>query len=538
MTTIEPASKSMVGALIAYLGPDLQSVDFEAAARVAPWRGQLRDVIKIPELGLLCAQGAAITQFRHHLAIGFHGRIDNLDEIATLLNSNSHDPLDLIAQLYLDRGNEFGQHILGDFAIVVIDPHRRSLLAVRDWIGVRPLFWLVHGDGVAVASEIKQALALFSLPTRPAQDVLDAYTANETLAHTTTFISGVEAVPACGQVLIQPNRSSRAWRRNLLFPPVQIEPIEAATEIRRRLEIALTRRLAGGARAASLLSGGVDSPAVTAVAASLSHRGVVQPLAHCYTQALPEVPECDETEAARRVAKACAIPWSPVELRLADFRAWPARASILHDGPVFLTSCGARFMLEAARRDGIQLVLTGFGGDEFADQSCQELRQTLLRREWSSALQWMISGGLRNVRTTLGTTARALRDGLIKGQRAEARFEATAASFGTRFALEILEREGAYHGIAVAHPLLDYELASFLAGLPPSIKSTPSINKSALREAVKGLVPDAIRINPAVVVYNAVALAAFGACPEGLTLHQLLNSRCATAWQNQLEQSS
>jgi len=115
--------------------------------------------------------------FRQHLAIGFHGRIDNLAELAASLNATTQDPLDLIAALYLDRGDECGRQLLGDFAIVVIDLQRRALLALRDWIGVRPLFWLGHGGGVAVASEIKQALALFNLPQRPDQGVVQAFIA-------------------------------------------------------------------------------------------------------------------------------------------------------------------------------------------------------------------------------------------------------------------------------------------------------------------------------------------------------------------------
>jgi len=59
---------------------------------------------------------------------------------------------------------------------------------------------------------------------------------------------------------MESNRNPRAWRRDLRFPALQADLREAATEIRRRMEIAVTRRLGSGARAASLLSGGVDSP--------------------------------------------------------------------------------------------------------------------------------------------------------------------------------------------------------------------------------------------------------------------------------------
>ena len=523
-TSRKATTDQKVGGLIAYIGQGSDSVDLPGAESVAPWRGTRHGKISFPRIGFISAQGNALAGIREHLAIGFHGRIDNIPEISSLLKTRSEDPLDLIAGLYLQKGDEFASHILGDFTIIVIDKKRLSLLAVRDWIGVRPLFWLKNGDEIAIATEIKQALALLRTPLKPAAQTLKAFMAWTGLDLTATFAEGVQAIPPSGQLLVCPGSRPQVWRRKFTFSPVKIGMAEAAIEIRRLLEISLERRLPAGVHAGIFLSGGVDSPAVAGTAANLAKKGVIQPLECCYTQALPEVPECDETEPASIVAKACNVPWKPVEITVADFRAWPQRAFSLHEGPVFATACGARMMFEAAKGDGLDTILMGTGGDEFADQSCMELRQSLFRREWSSAIRWIVAAGPRQIKGQMGIIARVLRDKLLHGHRAETAFENTAASFSIRFALEILEREATFHGITVEYPLLDFELASFLAGLPPKIKSTPAITKAALRESVNGLVPDNVRLNPRVIVYNAVLTAALGSVPSNHTLHTFLNS--------------
>jgi len=523
----------MVGALLAYFGPAPDSVNFHAAEMRAPWRGAAQTPIVVPGLGAICAQGSAQAGFHDGLAIGFHGRIDNLTELSSRFGLDADGILQVIAQLYRQQGDEFARHMLGDYAIVIVDAKRQSLLAVRDWIGMKPLFWLADGEQVALATEIKQALALFNLPLRPALKPLEAFKADEAIDLTATFAEGVQAVPPCGQVRLGPNQEAHVWRRQLRFIPVKLGLKRSAEEIRRRLEIAIARRLPKGVRAGAMLSGGVDSPAVTAVAAHLGQTGRAPMLQRCYTMALPDIPECDETGPARHVALSCGLPWTAVEVRVADYRNFPDRALAIHDGPVYLTGAGIGLMMDQAQRDGIDTLLTGIGGDEFADQCGDELRQSLLRGEWRAAWNWITAGGRKRLKAHLRIAAQAFID-FCKGRRAESMFEDTASWFWTRYTLEILEQEAATRNITVACPLLDYELASFLAGVSPSIKSTPQHTKAALREAVKGLVPDEVRLNSYVMVYNAVAREVLGQKPKGQSLHQFLNHHFAAYWQTKV----
>jgi len=522
----------MVGGLLAYFGPAPGGADWQGAESRAPWRGAAQQSIILPGLGSVRALGCATAGISQTLAIGFYGRIDNLAELAESSGlETSSDVVPVVAALYLRHGDEFAQHVLGDYAIIVIDVNRQSLLCVRDWIGMKPLYWRADGEHVALATEVKQVVALLGHSLQPAPEPLEAFVADKTLDLTATFVEGVQAVPPSGQVLFCRDRAIRVWRRRLRFNPVKLAFPQAAKEIRKRLETAISRRLPEGMRAGSMVSGGVDSPAVTAAAAHLGKAGLVPMLERCYTLALPEMPECDETVSGQQVARACGVPWVPVLVSVADYRAWPARALGIHDGPVYLTAAGVRKMMESAKRDGLDTLLVGLGGDEFADQSGDELRQLVLCREWSNVVNWIIAGGRKRLKANLRTTARALLDH-VKGRRAESRYEETAAWFWTRYTLEIFEHEAAAQGITIECPLLDYELASFLAGLLPSVKSTARLTKAALREAVRGLVPDSVRLDSRVIVYDAVAYKALGAVPSGKTLHSFLNDHFASYWLN------
>ena len=524
----------MTGGLLAYFGTKPHKANAHAASQTAEWRGPLHKPVGMEGIGFVCAQGTAKAGRRGELAIGFHGRIDNLDELGQSLGTRCDGELDLVASLYRQHGDEFATELLGDFAIVLLDEGRGCLLASRDWIGMRPLFWLEHQGQTAVTSEIKQALKLFEHPMIPADQPHAANSASEPNEPDATIEKGVGAVPAFGYVLATRSAPTRTWTKPHRFEPIRADAEAARQETRRLLEIATLRRIPVGARTGAMMSGGVDSTAVAGVAAHLARMRKAPPLEACYTMALPELPDCDETVAARQVAESIGVSWKPVVIRIEDYKAWPERAFDLHDGPVFPTACGAAIIIREAAEDGIETLLTGLGGDEFADQAGVEFRQCLLRGEAREALRWVRSGQPGTIRSVLGATARAVRDYFLHGIRAETKYEQTARRFWTRYTLELIEREGAKHGLSVEAPFFDRELASFLAGLAPSVKSTPEFSKSLLRDAVADLVPESVRLNPRIVVYNSVIEAALGPVPGGQSLHQFIGRSYAERWMQQV----
>ena len=77
------------------------------------------------------------------LCITFDGRIDNREELKTLLDINGSDLISvsdprLVLAAYRKWGEACPEHLLGDFAFAIWDERQRRLFCARDFLGVRP----------------------------------------------------------------------------------------------------------------------------------------------------------------------------------------------------------------------------------------------------------------------------------------------------------------------------------------------------------------------------------------------------------------
>ncbi len=224
--------------LLGYLAPDLPPERSVGAARRSPWRGDITATEAGP-IGVIHALGGATVARRAHVAVALHGRLDNLAALRGDLGlAPDADPGAVVAEAYLRHGDEFGGRLVGDFALLVLDERRGTVLAVRDWVGTRPLFWGKHGEVVAWGSEVKQVLALLDLPYRPDERTLAAYEQMATPELTATFAEGVLAVPPGGQVLAGGRRNSPGMASG--------DPVRADRRLTRRGGRRRSHRVGGG----------------------------------------------------------------------------------------------------------------------------------------------------------------------------------------------------------------------------------------------------------------------------------------------------
>jgi asparagine synthetase B (glutamine-hydrolysing) len=501
----------MTGAgLLGYLAPGLPGERVAEAARRAPWRGNISTTLAGPA-GALHALGKADAARHGHVAVVLHGRLDNLTRLREEMGLDvAAHPCAVTAEAYLRHGDDFAGRLIGDFALLLLDERRGALLAARDWVGTRPLFWGEKDGEVAWGSEVKQVLALLGQPSRPDERTLAAYERMAAPALTATFAAGISAVPPSGQVLAEAGRPVRVWRRAVRFAPVELSLAEAAAAVRVGLEVAVSRRAAGAACLGALISGGMDSTTVAATAAALGTRGEGPRLAAGFTTAYPDVPEIDETAYARAVAERWGVAWTPVTIRPADLLAWPDRGFAAHDGPTFPGFGMYDTLMEAARAAGVDVLLTGNVGDYWVRQDGRELEQAILRGDWRAALTWGLHGARSSPARTARRSLRAAAKRLLRRERAEAYYEDRAADYWLRASLESQEREGMRHGLQVEHPFCDFELATLLAGLPPRVRSSPRTPlKLVIREATRDLLPELVRTradNPVSTPFFVAAL--------------------------------
>lgn len=497
------------------------------ALRLSPWRGPLT-ARYASATGVIAGSGAACAASDGDVSVVLHGRIDNLRALTAAYGTPPGDPGCLLIALWRAQGSDLARDLLGDFALLVLDHRRQRLLAARDWIGARPLFWSEHDGMVAVASEVKQVLALLDRPYRLDEATALDYVRLGEPDPEATFAVGVRAIPPSGQLIAHAGSPPALMRRPIRFEPLDLSPAEAARLVRERLDTAVERRLAGAARPAALISGGMDSTSVAATASYLAHTGRAAALVAGVSLHFPEVPQTDETRYARAVADRWHIPWHPVPIAPDELTADPSPLLALHDGPVFP---GIHFfdrIFAEARAHGADVLLTGQGADLWQTQLDDEILFAILRREWRTALGWMTHRLRQHPRSTLRSLpriARAARQSPHEGDH----FAARGASSWTRLAYEVEERLASFHGMRMEAPFADRELAAALVGISPRLRSTYSLEKLPLREAMIDRLPESVRRRTDKSFFDPVFVAGFGAPGSG-TIGQRAAAHALACW--------
>jgi hypothetical protein len=229
------------------------------------------------------------------------------------------------------------------------------------------------------------------------------------------------------------------------------------------------------------------------------------------------------------VAELWDIPLHEIVMRPPEMLSWAERGFRTHDGPTMPGLASQANMMAAARDAGIDVLLTGMSGDCWLRQQGMEITLSMLRGDWRGFAQWAWQYGWYSRREGAYQVAIGARDRL-RGVRAEAYFEENAGTYFNRACLESIEREGMRNGLRVEDPFTDQELAMLLAGLPPHLRSMPSVTKFVVRKATVNLLPDVIRERRSWTALDPVIALALGDLEPGQTANGELWRRYADAW--------
>src|SRR6185436_4217795 len=101
----------------------------------------------------------------------FNGEIFNYVELRPALEAQghrfyTHSDTEVIVHLYEQYGDDFVQHLNGQFAIALWDTRRKRLVLTRDRTGIRPLFYARAAGRLLFASEAKSLFACDDVPRR------------------------------------------------------------------------------------------------------------------------------------------------------------------------------------------------------------------------------------------------------------------------------------------------------------------------------------------------------------------------------------
>jgi asparagine synthase (glutamine-hydrolysing) len=318
--------------------------------------------------------------------VSFNGEIFNYIELRATLEQQghrfyTHSDTEVIVHLYEQHGEDFVQHLNGQFAVALWDQPRRRLVLARDRAGIRPLFYAQTRNRLLFASEVKALFVHAELPRRLSREALaQVFTYWSPLAPATVF-EGVSALPP-GHVMVVENghtRTRRYWDWSFPEAPLSKEKSaeEYAEELRGLLIDAVRLQLRSDVPVGAYLSGGLDSSIIT----SLIKNYTDVPL-RTFSVTFEDA-EFDESSFQQELVDYLGTQHTALRCTTADICdafpkvIWHTETPIVRTAPTPLMLLSAK-----VRAEGYKVVLTGEGADEVFG-GYDIFKEAKIRRFWA-----------------------------------------------------------------------------------------------------------------------------------------------------------
>jgi asparagine synthase (glutamine-hydrolysing) len=459
-----------------------------------------------------------------------NGEIYNFPELRVEVEAAGHRlrtrcDTEIHVHLYELHGPAYIDRLRGMFAVAIWDTRERRLVLARDRFGIKPLYYSVSGDTLAFGSELKALLALPGCSRELDPDALEAYFDGGYVPAPLTIFRGARKLPQGCVLTFRVGDDEPAVERYARPAPSSggTGSDEAlAEELRALLRDSVRAHLLSDVPVGVLLSGGVDSSALTALAAEQ----MSEPL-HTFSIGFAEE-QYDELGKARVVAERLGTEHHELRLNPNIVELFPAVASSF-DEPFADDAAIPTYLVSQLAAQTVKVALAGEGGDElfggydvYAAHSIARVARPftpLLRRLPSPRLQRF--GGA----ATLPVFERHLawkrmftpeaRHGLLRAHGADPvelyrrRWSETNGSddltrvldldLGTYLVDELLvkaDRASMAHSLEVRVPFLDTALSAFALGLPSRFKVLGLAKKRLLRKALAPILPAEILSAP------------------------------------------
>jgi asparagine synthase (glutamine-hydrolysing) len=299
------------------------------------------------------------------IAVILNGEIYNYRELRDDLELHGHTFLsasdtEVLPHLYEEFGTEMVQHLNGMFAFALWDTNRRRLFMARDRFGEKPLYWGVFDDTLLFASEPKVLLAHPAVRPSLNLQALRQYLSFDYVPAPLSIYEGINKLPAAHMLTLEGGRIEieRYWRLSYkTCEPVPSER-EAAEHLRELLADSVRMRLLSDVPLGVLLSGGIDSSTIAALAVPASSE-TVKTFSISFAEG-----SFDESSYARSVAKFLGTDHHE-ERFSADLAAnLVGEIGAWMDEPFSDASLLPTYLLSRFTRKHVTVALGGDGGDE------------------------------------------------------------------------------------------------------------------------------------------------------------------------------
>ena len=469
------------------------------------------------------------------LWITYNGEIYNYIEIRKELEALGHrfrtgTDTEVILRAYDQWGSSCVNRFNGMWSFAIYDRRENQLFCSRDRFGIKPFYYFVSPDFFLFASEIKQILQCPGMPRVINEVVAFQYLEQGVQDHTgETFFTGIRQLQGGHSLHIDLSKPplSMSIEKYWELPLTEGEDNARSEKsyIERFSELftqSVNRHLRSDVPVGSCLSGGLDSSSIVAIAAMSNRGSQLSSFSSCFElEALDERDFIREIVSSQKLASHFVFPvaegfWNDLNCLI-----WH------QDEPVGGTSVYAQWcVMRAAQQARVPVLLDGQGGDEilcgyrkFYVFYLWHLLKRANPRLLPEGLAWILRVRSNNLSWThakryvsrpqgrkRSTVARVCSPDFLDRSR-----NIPAAQIGpgkslaqrqkedlVRYSLPALlhyeDRNSMAHSVESRVPMLDHELAEFAVNCPPALKLRKGWTKWILREALRGILPDSVRL--------------------------------------------
>ena len=466
------------------------------------------------------------------ILLSFNGEIFNFKALKEQLNFNfkSESDSEVLIAAYLKWGVDFVQHLSGMFAIALKDGD--DLYLFRDRLGKKPLYFLAQNSRFIFASEIK-ALKPFLSSIEMNKDALSSYLSYLAPTPPHTFYKGIEKLESAHYLHVKNFKTTL----HHYYSPLHVTPslhtnlVEVTRSLDEHLHQAIAQRLHADTPMASLLSGGIDSALIAAIA---KEHNTNLPT---FTLGYKEFSNYDERVNASITAKELGVKNTPIEINQDDYIGAIDKVFDAMDEPINDPASIPLYLLfEAIKKEGYKVILSGEGSDElflgyrqYFEYLDIEKASSLLHKNWlkkyfrsnfSMNREWEWYKRIFEDKLLFRSSGEKFTDlqkNLLLRQNVkdgdslkylepyQKRFEESLhvdnaswysyidlSLFQAEHFLTKLDRVSMAHSIESRTPFLDHNLVDYVFEIEPSLKYNQGKPKALLKEVAKKYLSDEI----------------------------------------------
>lgn len=274
--------------------------------------------------------------------------------------------MEVVAPLFKKYGRDFPKKMEGMFGLAVHDVNDEKVHLFRDRIGIKPVFYHISEGAVLFSSDINSIIKSGLVEKKLNDEAVKNYFNYRFGAlGSNTFFEGIHLMMP-GQIMTIDTRtldvSFHQHHDHLTFTKSELasgSEAELEEELDKRLRASVAKRLMSDVPLGSLLSSGVDSTVLTAIANDLSENQV-----DAFSIGYAE-PSYDESAGAEESAKHMGLKWHRYEVSNGEYTDLIRPAINFNEAPVsHPNSIAVHLITKLAKENGYKVLLSGEGADE------------------------------------------------------------------------------------------------------------------------------------------------------------------------------